>query len=212
MVLSNLATEKRVFTQIWLEHRLDWQSAFTTHAVPCGHAEGQPPPQSGPVSVPFLIPSVQDGVATLLVNRAERRNALSSPMMAEMARLVAEIDRDDSVRVLVVTGAGKVFCSGLDLGAMGQTPGEPALERELVDRVLLPLDRLSKPTIAAMNGDALAGGLELGLHCDVRIAVPSASPLRPVLEMLSCVIEASVALLPSTLPEPGSPEVAVLQA
>ena len=122
----------------------------------------------------------KDGIATLLVNRAERRNALSSPMMAEMARLVAEVDRDDSVRVLVLTGAGKVFCSGLDLGAMGQTPGEPALERELVDRVLLPLDRLSKPTIAAMNGDALAGGLELGLHCDVRITVPGARFGMPV--------------------------------
>jgi enoyl-CoA hydratase/carnithine racemase len=120
------------------------------------------------------------GVATLLLNRAERRNALSSAMMGEIARLITEIDRDADTRVLVLTGAGRVFCSGLDLGAMGETPGEPTLERELVDQVLLPLERLSKPTIAAMNGDALAGGLELGLHCDVRLAVPAARFGMPV--------------------------------
>lgn len=119
-------------------------------------------------------------VAIVTLNRPERRNALSSPMMAELARVVGELDADPSVRCVVLTGAGNVFCSGLDLGAMGQTPGEPALERELVDAVLKPLEQLSKPTIAAMNGDALAGGLELALHCDVRIAVPAARFGMPV--------------------------------
>jgi enoyl-CoA hydratase/carnithine racemase len=119
-------------------------------------------------------------VATIVLNRAERRNALSSAMMIELGRSITEIDRDPAVRAVVLTGAGKVFCSGLDLGAMDDSPGEPRLERELVDLVLKPLERLSKPTIAAMNGDALAGGLELALHCDMRLAVPTARFGMPV--------------------------------
>jgi enoyl-CoA hydratase/carnithine racemase len=121
-----------------------------------------------------------DGVATVLLNRPERRNALSSAMMVELGRLLGELDADRSLRALILTGAGRVFCSGLDLGAMGQSPAEPALEHELVDLVLKPLEAFSKPTIAAMNGDALAGGLELALHCDMRIAVPTARFGMPV--------------------------------
>jgi enoyl-CoA hydratase/carnithine racemase len=119
------------------------------------------------------------GIARILLNRPERRNALSSGMMRELGRVIGELDRDDS-RVVVLAGAGTVFCSGLDLGAMGQTPTEPALEGELVDQVLKPLERLSKPTIAAVNGDALAGGCELALHCDMRVAVTTARFGMPV--------------------------------
>jgi enoyl-CoA hydratase/carnithine racemase len=119
-------------------------------------------------------------IATIVLNRPERRNALTSAMMIDLGRVVAEIDGDPSVRAVILTGAGRVFCSGLDLTAMGESPSEPALERELVDVVLKPLERLSKPTIAAMNGDAFAGGLELALHCDLRIAVGSARFGMPV--------------------------------
>jgi enoyl-CoA hydratase/carnithine racemase len=119
------------------------------------------------------------GVARILLNRPERRNALSSGMMRELGRIIQQIDGDDS-RVVVLAGAGTVFCSGLDLGAMGETPTEPALEGELVDQVLKPLERLPKPTIAAVNGDALAGGCELALHCDMRVAVTTARFGMPV--------------------------------
>src|SRR4029453_8880518 len=70
--------------------------------------------------------------------------------------------------------------SGLDLGKMGESPTEPSLERALVDEILVPLERLPIPTIAAMNGDAYAGGLELALHCDIRIAVNNARFGMPV--------------------------------
>ena len=102
----------------------------------------------------------EDGTATILLNRPERRNALNSAMMRELSGMLAEIERDESVRVLILAGEGRVFCSGLDLGAMGVTPTEPALERELVDAILRPLEALSKPTIAAMNGDAYTDELE----------------------------------------------------
>jgi enoyl-CoA hydratase/carnithine racemase len=124
--------------------------------------------------------SQDGGICTILLNRPERRNALTIPMMEELGAHLARIAADDSIRVLILTGAGKVFCSGLDLAAMGASPTEPALEAALVDRVLVPLERLPQPTIAAMNGDGLAGGCELALHCDVRIATPETRLGMPV--------------------------------
>jgi enoyl-CoA hydratase/carnithine racemase len=121
-----------------------------------------------------------DSFATITLNRPERRNALTVAMMRELGRVLAEAERDRTVRALILTGAGKVFCSGLDLVAMEAQPGEPELEGALVEEVLGPLERLSKPTLAALNGDALAGGLELALHCDMRLAVPSARFGMPV--------------------------------
>jgi enoyl-CoA hydratase/carnithine racemase len=124
--------------------------------------------------------SQADGISTILLNRPERRNALTIPMMNELGRRLAAIAADDSVRAVILTGAGSVFCSGLDLAAMGASPTEPALEAALVDEVLKPLERLPQPTIAAMNGDGLAGGCELALHCDVRIATVEARLGMPV--------------------------------
>jgi enoyl-CoA hydratase/carnithine racemase len=122
----------------------------------------------------------EDGITTILLNRPARRNALNLEMMARLGAVLQEIEQDVATRAVILTGAGNVFCSGLDLGAMGESPTVPALERSLVDEVLQPLEVLSKPTIAALNGDALAGGCELALHCDLRIAVPQARLGMPV--------------------------------
>jgi enoyl-CoA hydratase/carnithine racemase len=119
-------------------------------------------------------------IATITLNRPERRNALSIEMMRELGRLLREIEVDREIRALILAAQGNVFCSGLDLGAMDRSPADPVLETALVDEVLIPLERLPVPTIAAMNGDALAGGCELALHCDLRIAVPSARLGMPV--------------------------------
>ncbi|MEW6269069.1 MAG: enoyl-CoA hydratase-related protein [Thermodesulfobacteriota bacterium] len=124
--------------------------------------------------------SQEDGICTILLNRPERRNALTIPMMEELGRRLAAIAKDESVRVVILTGAGSVFCSGLDLAAMDASPTEPALEGALVTDVLKPLERLPQPTIAAMNGDGLAGGCELALHCDVRIATTETRLGMPV--------------------------------
>lgn len=124
--------------------------------------------------------SREEGIVTVVLARPERRNALDVPMMQELSRILAETGADPSARALILTGAGNVFCSGLDLGKMSETPAEPALERALVDDILLPLERLPLPTIAAMNGDAYAGGLELALHCDVRFSTRTARFGMPV--------------------------------
>jgi len=121
-----------------------------------------------------------DGVVTVVLARPERRNALDLAMMQELAGALAEVAADRGARAMILTGAGGVFCSGLDLGKMGESPTEPSLERALVDEILVPLERLPIPTIAAMNGDAYAGGLELALHCDIRIAVNNARFGMPV--------------------------------
>lgn len=121
-----------------------------------------------------------EGICTILLNRPARRNALTLEMMSELGRLLSRIADDATTRVVILTGAGNVFCSGLDLGAMGASPTEPALEGALVEEVLRPLEALPQPTIAAMNGDALAGGCELALHCDVRIAAAEARLGMPV--------------------------------
>lgn len=120
------------------------------------------------------------GIVTITLARPERRNALDVPMMQHLGGLIGELASDPEARALILTGEGGVFCSGLDLAKMGESPTEPSLERALVDEILLPLERLPIPTIAAMNGDAYAGGLELALHCDVRIAVRSARFGMPV--------------------------------
>ncbi|MBM4242319.1 MAG: enoyl-CoA hydratase/isomerase family protein [Deltaproteobacteria bacterium] len=124
--------------------------------------------------------SHEQGVCTILLNRPERRNALTIAMMEDLGAQLARIAADDAVRVVILTGAGKVFCSGLDLAAMGASPTEPALEAALIEKVLAPLERLPQPTIAAMNGDGLAGGCELALHCDVRIATAETRLGMPV--------------------------------
>lgn len=124
--------------------------------------------------------STEQGICTILLNRPQRRNALTIPMMDHLGDELARIAGDESIRVVILTGAGKVFCSGLDLAAMGSSPTEPALEAALVDKVLVPLERLPQPTIAAMNGDGLAGGCELALHCDVRIATAETRLGMPV--------------------------------
>jgi enoyl-CoA hydratase/carnithine racemase len=124
--------------------------------------------------------SREEGICTVLLNRPERRNALTVAMMTELGDVLARVAADDAVRVVILTGAGNVFCSGLDLAAMGASPTEPALEGALVEQVLRPLERLPQPTIAAMNGDGLAGGCELALHCDVRIATTAVRLGMPV--------------------------------
>jgi enoyl-CoA hydratase/carnithine racemase len=121
-----------------------------------------------------------DGIVTVVLTRPERRNALDLPMMHQLAATLRGVASDPAARAMILTGAGGVFCSGLDLGKMGESPTEPSLERALVDEILLPLERLPVPTIAAMNGDAYAGGLELALHCDIRIAVNNAQLGMPV--------------------------------
>jgi methylglutaconyl-CoA hydratase len=115
------------------------------------------------------------GVATLTLNRPDKHNALSGPMILELAAAAAALAVDDAVRVVVLTGAGKSFCAGGDLGWMqdqmvadGQTRFREA--RKLAE-ALGALNSLPKPLIGAVQGNAFGGGVGMACVCDVTIGV-----------------------------------------
>jgi enoyl-CoA hydratase/carnithine racemase len=119
---------------------------------------------------------VDDGVAWLTLHRPDAANARNQQMRDELARTYAEVSADPAVRVLVLTGAGeKVFCAGMDLKEAGgpETPVERR-SRLRSSRDIEQLARLPIPTIAAINGHALGGGLEMALACDLRIVADGA--------------------------------------
>jgi enoyl-CoA hydratase/carnithine racemase len=139
------------------------------------------------VSPTQLRYAVADGVATITLHRPERLNAFTPVMAAELAGAAAAADADDDVRVVLVTGAGRAFCAGADLGGGEGTfrdrGGRPdPVPRGTVDGVprdwggiaSLPFARLRKPVIAAVNGPAVGIGATMTLPMDVRIAAASA--------------------------------------
>ncbi|WP_059020227.1 enoyl-CoA hydratase-related protein [Mycobacterium sp. M26] len=128
-----------------------------------------------------LLWSVQDGVATIRLNRPQARNAFTFPMIHRWAQLIRDAKNDDSVRVVVLTGTGdKAFCSGVDLSSISNAnPDLTPLQRKSqlhdeIHQVALALADLDKPVIASINGVAVGAGLDMALMCDLRIMSTSA--------------------------------------
>jgi len=123
--------------------------------------------------------AVSAGVATLTLNRPEKRNAFNDEMVALWLRRLEECRDREDVRVLILTGAGTAFCSGGDLGRFDQYASSTASEikQRVVDgiqRLALFMHGLDKPVIAAVNGVATGGGMDVALMCDLRFAAASA--------------------------------------
>jgi enoyl-CoA hydratase len=121
------------------------------------------------------------GIARLTINRPEKLNALDRQTMVEIDQVVAAAGGDASVGVLIVTGAGeKAFVAGADISELAsQTPVEGAAYARRGQDVLDRLERLGKPSIAAINGYALGGGLELAMACTLRLAAETAKLGQP---------------------------------
>ncbi len=126
-----------------------------------------------------IILEKRGNIAVLTLNRPERLNAISPQMSDELAVALDDVDEDDAVTVLVITGAGRGFCSGADVGGMtgGGQQGESgarnaeALRQGLIHsagKVMPRLQKLKKPTIAMVNGAAVGAGCDLAMGCDLR--------------------------------------------
>jgi methylglutaconyl-CoA hydratase len=115
-------------------------------------------------------------VGVLRIDRPERRNALSRQTLMDLGRLGRELVADPAIRAIIVTGGGdKVFCAGADLKERQSFSNEDVrVQVGLYRSELGVLDKSPKPVIAALNGSAFGGGLELALLCDLRVAVPTA--------------------------------------
>ena len=117
------------------------------------------------------------GIATLTLNRPEKRNAISYELIDDLLRALNET-RESDARVVIVTGAGKAFCSGMDLdnlkGLLGRTPEQNLEDSRTMASLFRALYEFPKPTIAAVNGPAIAGGSGFALLCDFTIAVSEA--------------------------------------
>ena len=124
-------------------------------------------------------------IATLTVNRPTALNALNREVLEEMARVIREVRHDSSVRVLIVTGAGdKAFVAGADIAAMAKMSAVDGLDfSRLGHRVMESFEDLPIPVIAAVNGFALGGGLELALACDLIVASEKARFGQPEINL-----------------------------
>ena len=117
------------------------------------------------------------GVATITLSRPEKRNAISFELIDDLLRALDEVEKSEAI-VLILTGTGKAFCSGLDLdnlkALLGRSPEQNLQDSRAMVRLFRSLYEFPKVTIAAVNGPAIAGGIGLALLCDFTLAVPEA--------------------------------------
>lgn len=121
--------------------------------------------------------NIESGVAILILNRPDKRNAISYELIDDLLAGLREVANSPAL-VLIVTGAGKAFCSGMDLENLkaltGRTPEQNVKDSETMANLFRSLYDFPKPTIAAVNGPAIAGGCGLATLCDFTLAAPEA--------------------------------------
>ncbi len=140
-----------------------------------------------------IILEKKNAIATVTLNRPGRLNALNDQLADELSDAFASADRDEETRVVVITGAGRAFCSGVDLKERGG--GRSQLGHTLADRLFAAVN-IEKPVIASINGVAVGGGCTITLSCDIRIASEDAKFQLPFTRLSFCTELGSTYLLP----------------
>ena len=128
----------------------------------------------------FVEVTKQGNIGIVTMNRPEALNALSSQVFADLTAALDVVEKDDDIYVVIITGAGRSFVAGADIGEMATMNVEEGLAfSELGNNLMMRVDLFSKPTIAAVNGFALGGGCELALAADIRVASEKAKFGQP---------------------------------
>lgn len=127
----------------------------------------------------------KEGIATITINRPKALNALNRQALLEISSRLDNAEKDEDVKIIVITGAGdRSFCVGLDLKAVKGISAVDGMDLSLLGQKLTKkIEELKKPVIAAINGYALGGGLELAMSCDLRIASENAKLGQPELNV-----------------------------
>jgi methylglutaconyl-CoA hydratase len=144
--------------------------------------------------VTALLVEKKGGVARITLNRPEVRNAFDDVLISKLHEAFSDIEKDQTIRVMILAGNGPAFCAGGDLNWMRRMAGY-SYEQNLADaqglaEMLAALDRMSKPTIARVHGAAFAGGTGLVAACDIAVGTPDAK---------FCFSEAKLGLSPATI-------------
>jgi len=136
----------------------------------------------------LVIVSKSEGIATVKINRPDKYNAMNTEVAKELISVFTEIDKDDAVKVIILTGEGdKAFSAGADIAYMSTiTPIESETYAKTGHLLTFTVENCTKPTIAAINGFALGGGCELALACDIRIASNTAKMGQPEVTIGVC--------------------------
>ena len=140
-----------------------------------------------------IIVERRNTAAIVTLNRPDVRNAFDDVLIADLTRVFLELDRDETVRAVVLAGAGKAFCAGADLNWMKRMAGygyeDNLRDANALAEMLRALDRMSKPTIARVHGPAYAGGVGLVAACDIAFGSQNAE---------FCLTEVKLGLSPAT--------------
>jgi 2-(1,2-epoxy-1,2-dihydrophenyl)acetyl-CoA isomerase len=136
------------------------------------------------MSEPMVLLEIVKGVATVTLNRPDKLNAFTAEMHAELAHAFDRIELDRAIRAVLLTGAGRAFCAGQDLGERVMGDGEETVDlgatlEQLYNPLVRRIARLERPVVAAVNGVAAGAGANLALACDLVLAARSASFIEP---------------------------------